>query len=156
LLAEGALNPGYAKGGMLMALANQKQVEVLADNLTQCADSIHDRLKKAIKNREIDQYTAQSISQDEAILRQRANSLYIDAANCVVDGLADSQKNVMALIDTAKETMTTIEDIARFIDLIADLLVLASAAYAAKPGPILAALREVREDVDTLSEKRGI
>jgi hypothetical protein len=133
-----------------MALANQKQVEALADNLTQCADSIHERLKKAIKNKEIDQYTAQSIFQDEAILRQRANSLYIDAANCVVADLADSQKDVMTLIDTAKETVKTIEGIARFIDLIADLLVLAAAAYAAKPGPILAAFKEVKNDVDAL------
>ena len=139
-----------------MALASQKQVEALADNLTECADSIRDRLKKAIKNKEIDQYTAQSIFQDEAILRQRANSIYIGAANCVVDGLTESQKNVMALIDTAKETMKRIEDIGRFIDLIADLLVLGAAAYAAKPAPILAALKEVSEDIDTLQRKGGI
>ena len=133
-----------------MALANQEQVEALADNITKCADSIHDRLKKAIKNKEIDQYTAQSIFQDEATMRQRAGSLYIDAAKCVVEDLAESQKSVMTLIDTAKETIKTIENIARFIDLIADLLVLAAAAYAAKPAPILAALKEVKDDVDAL------
>jgi hypothetical protein len=133
-----------------MALANQEQVEALADNITKCADSIHDRLKKAIKNKEIDQYTAQSIFQDEATMRQRAGSLYIDAANCVVEDLAESQKSVMTLIDTAKETIRTIENIAHFIDLIADLLVLAAAAYAAKPAPILAALKEVEDDVDAL------
>ena len=133
-----------------MALANQEQVEALADNITKCADSIHDRLKKAIKNKEIDQYTAQTIFQDEATMRQHADSLYIDAANCVVEDLAESQKSVMTLIDTAKETIKTIENIARFIDLIADLLVLAAAAYAAKPAPILAALKEVKDDVDAL------
>jgi hypothetical protein len=134
-----------------MALANKEQVEALADNITECADSIRVRLKKAIKNKEIDQSTAQSIFQDEAILRQRANSLYIDAANRVVEDLGESQKNVMVLIDTAKETIRTIEDTARFIDLIADLLVLAAAVYAAKPAPILAALKEVKKDVDALS-----
>jgi hypothetical protein len=139
-----------------MALSDQKQVEAFADNLTQCADSIHERLKKAIKNKEIDQYTAQSIFQDESILRQRANSLYIDAANHVVVDLRDPQKDVTVLIDTAKATIRTIDNIARFIDLIADLLVLASAAYAAKPAPILAALKEVKEDVDALSEKEGM
>jgi hypothetical protein len=133
-----------------MALTNKEQVEALADNLTECAGSIHDRLKKAIKNKEIDQSTAQSIFQDEAILRQRANSLYIDAANRVVVDLAESQKSVMALIDTAKNTIRTIEDLARFIDLIADLLVLAAAVYAAKPAPILAALKEVKADIDAL------
>lgn len=135
-----------------MALANQKQVEALADNITGCADSIHNRLMKAITNKEIDQYTAQSIFQDEAMLRQRANSLYIDAANCVVDGLAETQKSIIGLIDTANEKIKTIKKIASFIDLIADLLVLAAAAYAAKPAPILAALKEVKEDVDALSK----
>jgi hypothetical protein len=133
-----------------MALANKEQVEALADNITECADSIRVRLKKAIKNKEIDQSAAQSIFQDEAILRQRANSLYIDAANRVVVDLAESQKSVMALIDTAKNTIRTIEDLARFIDLIADLLVLAAAVYAAKPAPILAALKEVKADIDAL------
>jgi hypothetical protein len=106
-----------------MALSDQKQVEAFADNLTQCADSIHERLKKAIKSKEIDQYTAQSIFQDESILRQRANSLYIGAANHVVADLRDSQKDVTILIDTAKATIRTMDNIARFIDLIADLLV---------------------------------
>ncbi|TAN74100.1 MAG: hypothetical protein EPN14_09400 [Gallionella sp.] len=135
-----------------MALANQEQVEALADNITKCANSIHDRLMKAIKNKEIDQNAAQMIFQDEASLRQRANGLYIDAANCVVDGLAESQKSIIDLIDTAKEEIKTIKKIASFIDLIADLLVLAAAAYAAKPAPILAALKEVKEDVEALSK----
>jgi hypothetical protein len=132
---------------MAMALANQKEVEDLAERITACADSIHDRLMKAIKTREIDQYKAQSIFQDEAILRQRANSLYIDAAECVVVGVAESQHSMMNLIDTAKGTIKTMKQIASFIDILADLLVLAAAATAAKPGPILAALNEVREDV---------
>jgi hypothetical protein len=136
-----------------MALANQKQVEELADNISGCADSIHARLMKAIKNKEIDQYTAQSIFQDEASLRQRANSLYIDAANCVVDGLSESQKSIIDLIDTAKEKIKTIKKIASFIDFIADLLVLAAAAYAAKPAPILAALKEVKDDVVALNKE---
>jgi len=122
--------------------------------MTECADAIHSRLKKAIKNKEIDHYTAQSIFQDEAVLRQRANSLYIDAANCTVENLSEAQQNVIALIDRAQETIKTIENTARFIDLIADLLVLAAAAYAAKPAPILAALKEVKEDIESLREKR--
>jgi len=135
-----------------MALTNQKQVEELADKISECADSIHVRLMKSIKNKEIDQYTAQSIFQDEATLRQRANSLYIDAANCVVEGLSESQKSIMDLIDTAKDKIRTIKKIAGFMDFIADLLVLVAAAYAAKPAPILAALEEIKKDVETLSK----
>lgn len=136
-----------------MALATVKQIAELADRLTQSADGIHERLIKAIKNNEVDPPTAQLIFQDEALLRQRANSLYIDAANCIVADLADSQKSVLALIDTANGKMAKIKAIAQFIDLIADLLVLAAAAYAAKPGPIVAALKEVKQDVDGLQAK---
>ncbi|KUG24650.1 hypothetical protein ASZ90_005524 [hydrocarbon metagenome] len=135
-----------------MALANQKQVEDIADKLSECADSIHVRLMKAIKNKEIDQYTAQLIFQDEATMRQRANSLYIDAANCVVEGLFESQKSIISLIDAAKDKIKTIKKIAGFMDFIADLLVLVAAAYAAKPAPILAALEEIRKDVETLNK----
>ena len=135
-----------------MALSNQKQVADFADKISECADSIHVRLMKAIKNKEIDQYTAQLIFQDDVTLRQRANSLYIDAVNCIVDGLSQSQKSIMELIDAAKDKIRTIKKIAGFMDFIADLLVLVAAAYAAKPAPILAALEEVRKDVETLSK----
>jgi hypothetical protein len=133
-----------------MALANREQVEALADNITKCADSIHARLLKAIKNKEIDHSAAQALFQDESTLRQQANRLYIDAAKRIVEDLAEPQEDVMALIGTAKETIRTIENIARFIDLVADLLALATAAYTAKPSPILAALKDVKEHIDTL------
>ena len=134
-----------------MALSNQTEVEEIADKITECADSTHKRLMDAIKNKEIDRLTAQSIFQDEMVLRQHANSLYIDAAKCVVDGLSESQANLMNLIGTAKEKIKTIKRIEGFIDLVADLIVLAAAAYAAKPGPILSALKEVKEDIEALS-----
>lgn len=133
-----------------MALATQQQVEEFADKITECADSIHARLMQAIKHKEIEQSAAQSVFQDEAILRQRANSLYLDAAKCVVDGLAEPQEEMLGLIETANKKIKTISKIASFIDLIADLLVLAAAAYAAKPAPLLAALKEVKEDVAAL------
>lgn len=135
-----------------MALANQKQVEDLADSLTECADSIHGRLMKAIKNKEVNQAEAQATFQDETILRQWANSLYVDAAKSVVTNLATSQKSLMDAVDTAKAEIRKIKQISAFIDLVADLLALAAAAYAAKPGPILAALKEVKEDVEALKD----
>jgi beta-phosphoglucomutase-like phosphatase (HAD superfamily) len=133
-----------------MALANKKQVEEMADKLTESADSIHERLMKAIRDKEIDQPNAQSIFQDEAILRQRANGLYIDAANSVITDLKQSQTSVIALVDTANKKIKRIRDITKFIDLIADLLVLASAVYAAKPSPIITALQEVKSDIEAI------
>ncbi len=135
-----------------MALATQKQVEELADSLSACADSAHERLMKAIKDEEISHEEAQAAFQDETTLRQRANSLYIDAVKCVVNGLEETQKSLIAVIDTANSKLRRIKKISDFIDLVADLLTLAAAAYAAKPGPIIAALKEVKKDINALGE----
>ena len=136
-----------------MALANATQIVDFADALTRSADSIHDRLLTAIRNDEVDHPTAQMIFQDESILRQRANGLYIDAASCVVAGLDEAQKSVIDLVDTANARMRKIKEMAQLIDLVADLLLLATATYAAKPRPIIAALKEVRRDVEALTGK---
>lgn len=130
-----------------MALKTRKEVEELADSLTKSADAIHKQLLKEIKKGSVDKAQAQLIFQDEAVLRQKANGLYIDAANCVIKNLSEAQDDVVALIAAANEKLKKIEDIEKFIDLVADLLVLGAAAYAAKPGPLLAALKEVRKDL---------
>ncbi len=135
-----------------MALANQKQIEDLADSLTVCADSIHERLMKAIKGKSVEQTEAQSLFQDETILRQKANSLYIDAAKCVVEGLEIAQTDLLNTIKTATDEIKKIKKIAAFIDLVADILALAAAAYASKPGPVVAALKEIKIDIEALSK----
>jgi hypothetical protein len=131
-----------------MALGNQKQVEAFADKLTESADAIHERLMTAIKKNEIDRPHAQAVLQDEMLLRQRANSLYIDAAEYVVEGLAESQKSLIDAIDTAQARIRTFKKVARAIDVLADLLVLVAAVYATEPGPIVAALIEIRKDIN--------
>ena len=135
-----------------MALATSTQVEAVAAELTGCADVIHERLMKAIKRKEIERADAQLIFQDEIILRQKANGLYIDAANCVVSELVESQKSMMDTIGTAKQRLKNIKNIAMFIDLTADLIVLAAAISAAKPPAILAALKEIKKDSDDISQ----
>jgi len=131
-----------------MALSTRKQVEDFAEQVTTCADAIHERLMRAIKNKQISQSDAQSMFQDEAILRQRANSMYIDAANYVVKGLEESQKRLLEVIEAASEKIRTIKKIATFIELVGDLLILAAAVSAGKAGPILAALKEMKDDLD--------
>ncbi|WP_323898421.1 hypothetical protein [Aeromonas hydrophila] len=135
---------------MADGLSKKVKVEEFADSITGSADAIHQRLISAIENKEVEQNTANLIFQNEVMLRQGANSLYIDAINCIVNELAESQKDIINLIETASNKIENIKKISSFIDLIADLLVLVSAAYAAKPAPILAALREVKEDIDAL------
>lgn len=60
-----------------MALSKREEVEALADALGTSADAIHDRILKAIKNKEVNQVQAQSLFQDETSLRIKANALYL-------------------------------------------------------------------------------
>jgi len=133
-----------------MALGTQLQVEAIADAMTACADAIHARLLAAIKKKEIDQSAASALLQDEATLRQRANSIYIDAVNCVVENLKEPQKTITDIIEQAEKKIAAIKTIESFIDFMADLLVFAAAVYAAKPGPILSALKEIKDDVEAM------
>jgi hypothetical protein len=133
-----------------MALSTVTQIQQIATELQDAADAIHLRLMTAIQNNEIEQPAAQSLFQDEALLRQRSNSLYIEAIDSVVKGLQDSQASVMKVIVDANTTLQNIEHIKAFIDLVADLLVLAAAVYAAKPGPIVSALNEIKKDTAAL------
>jgi hypothetical protein len=130
-----------------MALKTPKEVEELADGLTESADALHKQLLKQIRKGSVNQAQAQMMFQDEAILRQKANGLYIDAVNCVVADLPTAQGKLVDLVAAANAKLKKMNDVEKIIDLVADLLVLAAAAYAAKPGPLLAALEEVRKDL---------
>jgi hypothetical protein len=133
-----------------MALQTREEIEQVAEVLRKAADAIHERLMNAIINEEIEQREAQLIFNDEVLLRQQCNSLYIDAINCVVADLSQSQAAVTATINAAKKTIRTVQNITVFIDLVADLLLLAAAIYAAKPAPIVGALKEIKDDIAAL------
>lgn len=138
-----------------MALTTQAQIETVAAELNNCADIIHERLMKAVKRKEIARADAQLIFQDEIILRQKANGLYIDAANSVVIGLRETQKSLLETIGLAKQKLKKIRDIATFIDLTADLIVLAAAISTAKPPAILAALKEIKKDCEEIKAAKS-
>lgn len=136
-----------------MALDTKQDVEQLADGLTESANESHGWLLDAIKSNKITPDQARVAFQQETLLRQQANSLLIDAATCIVQGLTQSQKDFMGIIDEANQRIAKIKKIAAYLDLLADILSLATAAYAAKPKPILAALKEVKQDVEDLRPK---
>lgn len=138
-----------------MALTTQAQIETVAAELNNCADIIHERLMKAVKRKEIARADAQLIFQDEIILRQKANGLYIDAANSVVIGLMETQKSLLETIGLAKQKLRKIRDVATFIDLTADLIVLAVAISTAKPPAILAALKEIKKDCEEIKAAKN-
>jgi len=138
----------------MSALSNASEIVAFADKITDYANSIHEWLIKSISDKKVNQQTAQTIFQDESILRQRANALYLDAANCIVKNLQTSQDELLGIINDAKKSLAEIKEVAKVVDLIADILVLVGAAYAAKPDPIVAAIKEVKSDLDGLKEKK--
>jgi hypothetical protein len=137
-------------------LASIKEVEALADQLAQCADELHARILADLKSHgdaqpsDADMGAARSLFNDELVLRQRANSLYADAARSVVKGLGQSQQNVAALTAAAAEKIRKIAVIQDVTGLVGGLLQLAGAAATGNPVPIVAALEKVRKQVKSL------
>jgi hypothetical protein len=84
---------------------------------------------------------------DELLLRQRANSLYADAATYVVKTLGKPQQHVIELTVAAAEKIRKIAMIGDVVGLVGGLLSLAAAAATGQPLPILAALEKIRTQV---------
>jgi hypothetical protein len=137
-------------------LATVPQIEALADQLSVCADQIHARVMKDIKAHnggavsDAEQATARGLLDDELLLRQRANSLYADAATYVVKTLGKPQQHVMELTVAAAEKIRKIAMIGDVVGLVGGLLSLAAAAATGQPLPILAALDKVRVQVKSV------
>ena len=133
-------------------LGSVEQVEALADQLSACADQIHARVMKDIRAHtgpftDAEQLTARALLDDELLLRQRANSLYADAATFVVKTLGKPQQHVIELTAQAAEKIRKIAVIGDVVGLVGGLLSLAGAAATGQAAPILAALAKIGTQV---------
>lgn len=120
-------------------------VQAVAKLFSELADAYNVRLKEEAPNLNASDVYARL--QEEQRLRSISNQLYFEAADRVLQDAVDDQQKLESDLDRAKAHLKTIEDWAAALDLIADMLVLAGALLARKPGPIVAALKEVREDL---------
>ncbi len=134
-------------------LASVAEVEALADQLSACADQIHARVMKDIKSHnggpfsDAEQATARALLDDEVLLRQRANSLYADAATYVVKTLGKPQAHVIELTAAAAKKIRQITTIGDVAGLVGGLLSLAGAAATGQAAPILSALDNIRTQI---------
>jgi hypothetical protein len=142
------------------ALSTARQVEELADRLSACADSIHERVMRDIRRAqeqhrgevpESEQSVARALLDAEIELRQRANRLYADAAACVVAPLGQSQAHLVALTADAADKIRKITRIGDGITLVARLLGLAAAAATGQVLPILAAVDQLKAQLDVVA-----
>ncbi len=133
------------------ALASTDKIVELADHLSACADRIHERVMQEIRGYNGQpvpdnvQASARALLEDEVLLRQRANSLYADAATFIVKGLGKPQAQLVKLTADAAEKIRKIGVIGEAAGLVGGLLALAGAAATGQPMPILAAIDKIEK-----------
>ena len=136
----------------------QADIEALADNLSACADALHTRLMRAIRKQapggtepHISQGVAQALFENEVTLRQRANSLYLDAARLAASGLGGAQQQMLDLTARAREQIGKIDRLKDLVDLAAELLTLGGAIAAGQPEHLAAPLEKIKQHLATLN-----
>jgi methylmalonyl-CoA mutase cobalamin-binding subunit len=146
-----------ATGAQPGGLAAVPQIVELADQLSACADQLHERIMREIRAYqggpvpEDKQDAYRKLLDDELVLRQRANGLYADAATYIVRSLGKSQQHVMALTVAAAEQIRTIGKIADGISLVARLLGVAAAAATGQAAPIVLSLEALKHQLDWMA-----
>jgi hypothetical protein len=137
-------------------LASVPQIVELADQLSACADQLHERIMRDIRAYDGGivpahvQATARALLEDELVLRQRANGLYADAATYVVKSLGKSQQGVVALTTAAAEKIRKIALIGDVTGLVAGLLQLAGAAATGQAASVITALDKIYTNIKAI------
>jgi len=153
--------PAAGKDAPGNGLASVPQIVELADQLSACADQLHERILRDIRAYEGGpvpdkvQATARALLEDELLLRQRANGLYADAATFIVKSLGKPQQNIVALTRDAAEKIRKIGQIGNAVGLVAGLLHLAGAAATGQAVPIIMALDKVHTQLKTIESQSG-
>ncbi|MTV40883.1 hypothetical protein [Duganella radicis] len=136
--------------------AQQARYEALADHLSACADALHARLMRALRQPApggapaVSQEVAQALFDDEVTLRQRANGLYLDAARLAASGLAPQQQALLDLTARARQKIDKIDRIKDLVDLAAELLSLGAAVATGKPDKLVQPLEKLKHHLDAL------
>lgn len=138
-----------AKTGPERGLSSMQNVVELADGLTTIADRLHERILREIRGYDGRGVPSQvqdamrRLLDDEMVLRQRANTLYADAAAFVIQGLDQPQSRLVALTADAAEKIRRIGVIGEVTSLVGGLLSLAGAVATGQPTPIVLALEKI-------------
>jgi len=142
-------------------LASVPQIVELADQLSACADQLHERIMRDIRAYEgrtvpdAVQAVARALLEDEVVLRQRANGLYADAATYIVKSLGKSQRSVIALTTEAAEKIRKITLIGDITGLVGGLLQLAGAAATGQAASVVGALDKIRAHMAAIEANKA-
>ncbi|HWQ08830.1 MAG TPA: hypothetical protein VN436_06980 [Holophaga sp.] len=131
-----------------MALETATDILALAKALTRSADAFHGRLLKEISAGRLDREAARRAFEEEAVLRQQAEALCIDAAERTVQGVQTTQADLLAAVAGAQTRIAQEEHIAHAVDRLAALLALAAAVGSGQAPLIATALLKVAQEAD--------
>lgn len=133
-----------------MKHANSPDVaEALADNLTQCADALHQRVLNTLSTYKgapvppAEQKALHALLDQEMVLRQRANGMYADAAIAVANSLGAHKVKLTSVTQLALERIKSIARVTDAVGLAAALATFAGAAVAGQPAGALVALEKL-------------
>ncbi|MQA42504.1 hypothetical protein [Rugamonas aquatica] len=142
-------------------MADTHNIIALADSLSACADALHTRLMHALRQPApggqapaISQGAAQALFENEVILRQRANGIYLDAARLSASGLDSAQQQLLDVTARARDAIDRIDRAKDLIDIAAELLSLGAAVATGKPERLVAPLEKLKHHVDALLPTR--
>ncbi|MET0320212.1 MAG: hypothetical protein ABW069_05780 [Duganella sp.] len=139
-------------------MSDSAHIEALADSLSANADALHARLLRALRQRTPDageplitQAAAQALFENEVMLRQRANGLYLDAAKLAATGLGGLQQQLLAITAQAEQKIARIERIKDLIALTGELLTLAAAVASGAPERLIAPYEKIKDHLQELN-----
>jgi hypothetical protein len=98
---------------------------------------------------------AQALFENEVALRQRANSLYVDAAVLAAAGLGVPQRVLLDLVAVARRRIRQASLLKDVIGITADMLGLAAAIAAGRPEHLPAVVESIKERYAQLREDRA-
>lgn len=136
----------------------QARYEALADHLSACADALHQRLMRALRQpadtaaalNGLSPGMAHALFESEVRLRQRANGLYLDAALLAASGLDAQQQQLADLAVRAADLIARVERTKQLADLTARLLGAGAAFAGGQPESILPALEKLKHHIEAL------
>jgi hypothetical protein len=117
----------------------------VATQLSAVADAFNVRLKAEAKN--LTQGEIMARLQEDQRLRSLSNQLYFEAADLDLSSVANDVAGLGDAVERAKDVLANIQQWQDALELMADILVLAGALAAEKPGPIVSAFKEVQADL---------
>ncbi|SFU80557.1 hypothetical protein [Pseudoduganella namucuonensis] len=138
-------------------------IATLADSISACADELHARIMKAIREHPpggapgpgLGHDAAQALFDQEVELRQHANGLYVQAARLAAAGLGTARQDLLDLAAVARRRIRHAALAQDLAGVAAGVLGLAAAIAAGKPEKLPAAVRDLRDHFARVKEDRA-